>query len=116
MPRPAIEVAPRVSWLWLVGMQQGREAGLVSKAAFGGSRQALCLRCGATPWKEKLKLSKCHPRPLPTPPTIHYSEASEGGAHDHPSPSSTVVEACLCSILSPASLVPGKLLPPNPQS
>lgn len=36
VPRPAIGLAPRVSWLWLVGMQQAREAGLMGKAASGG--------------------------------------------------------------------------------
>lgn len=113
VPRPAIEVALRVSWLWLVGMQQGGKLGLWAKLP-RGSRQALCLCCGAPPWKEKLKLSKCHPCPPHPHPTIRNSEKREGGCTMTTPPASTVVKACLCSILSPGS--PGSWETPAPSA
>lgn len=92
---PAAPPPPRLSWegacaqaghrggpegfLALAGGHAAsREAGLVGKAASGGAGRPRVFAL------VPLKLSKCHPRPLPTPPPPYATvRRVRAGHHDH---------------------------------
>lgn len=78
------------------------------------SRQALDLCFSATPCEDKLELSKCHCRPLPTAPPTLRSGGSEGCYDHHLSPHLQLYKICLCSILSLGS--PGSQETPVPSA
>lgn len=96
---------------------RGRKAGILGKAAERQGEQARpCVLVSATPREEKLKPSKRHSHPLPTP--VHYSVGRVRERRpDHSLLPPPVVNTCLSVPSSAwAPLVPRKPLSPSAPS